>query len=284
MPTIDHVLRAARARIDATDAACLLAHVLDRSRGWLYAHGDDALPGGTVEAFEHLVARCADGEPVAYLTGTRGFWRLDLAVDGATLVPRAETERLVEAVLARVPGDRPADVLDLGTGSGAIALAVAHERPRANVFATDASEGALAVARRNADAHGIRNVAFARGDWWAAVGDRRFDVVASNPPYIADDDPHLHALRFEPRTALVSGCDGLDALRVIAAGAPSHLRPGGWLLVEHGWTQGAAVRALLSAAGLHAMETLPDLEGRERVTAGCLPGDGRASSSRPEEE
>jgi len=279
MSTIDAALRAARARIDGADAELLLAHVLGRPRGWLYAHAGDALPGQVLEAFQALVSRRAAGEPAAYLTGRRGFRDFDLAVDAATLVPRPETELLVEAALERLPVDAATDVLDLGTGSGAIALAIARERPRARVLATDASDAALDVARRNAATLGVCNVAFVQGDWWTPVAGRRFALVASNPPYIAEGDPHLADLRHEPRSALVSGRDGLDAIRTIADGAPGHLVPGGWLLLEHGWTQGPAVCARLEAAGLRAVETLADLEGRDRVTVGCLPGDARASSA-----
>src|SRR5690606_41469022 len=210
------------------------------------------------------------GEPVAYLTGRRGFRHLELQVTPDTLVPRPETELLVELALERLPTDRELRIADLGTGSGAIALALASERPRASVVATDASAAALAVARANADALGIANVEFREGDWFDAVRGERFDLVASNPPYIAEGDPHLQAgdLRFEPAMALSSGSDGLDAIRRIVAGAPAHLQPGGGLLLEHGWEQGAAVRALLSAAGFHAVATARDLEQRDRITYG----------------
>lgn len=268
-------MRAARAQADAVDAELLLAHVLERPRSWLYAHRDALLDAAQAGAFGALLARRAAGEPVAYLTGHRGFWRFELAVTPETLVPRAETECLVECALARLPARVPAPRLaDLGTGSGAIALALALERPRATVLATDASAGALAVARANARRLGLGNVSFAHGHWWQAVpAGERFHLVASNPPYIAEGDPHLAQgdLPHEPRGALVSGADGLEALREIVAGAPARLLPGGWLVVEHGMDQGAAVRALLGAAGLDAVGTSRDLEGRDRVTAGCLP-------------
>src|SRR5690606_13162514 len=222
------------------------------------------------------VARRAAGEPVAYLLGTRGFWRFDLAVTPDTLIPRPETELLVELALARIAPGTPARVADLGTGSGAIALAIAGERPQARVVATDASAGALAVARGNVAAQRIGNIAFRHGDWWAPLAGARYDVVASNPPYIADGDMHLAQgdLRFEPRTALASGADGLDAIRTIAAGAHAHLVEGGWLLVEHGWEQGAAVRALFESAGLADVATERDLEQRDRVTLGRRPPGG----------
>lgn len=276
---LDALLREARAVIDAADAELLLAHVLDRPRGWLYAHAEVAVEEADAARFRALVARRERGEPVAYLTGRRGFWTFELAVTPDTLVPRPETETLVEAALARLPADAHACVADLGTGSGAIALAIAGERPHARVVATDRSAAALAVARANARMLGIRNVAFREGDWYAALGggDGPFDLVASNPPYVAGDDPHLAQgdLRYEPRGALTPGGDGLDAIRILVAGAPAHLRPGGWLLLEHGYDQGAAVRALLGAVGFVEVATLQDLEGRDRVGLGRWPGAGR---------
>ena len=252
------------------DAEILLAHVLGRSRTWLYAHADAETCADAQRRFGELVERRRAGEPVAYLTGSRGFWRFDLRVTAATLVPRPETERLVELALERLAEGRAVRAADLGTGSGAIALALALERPRAQVVATDASEAALDVARGNARALGLHNVAFLRGDWFAPLAGERFDLVASNPPYIALGDPHLREgdLRFEPPAALASGDDGLDAIRAIAAAAPAHLVPGGWLLVEHGWEQGAAVRVLFEAAGLSEVATHLDLEQRDRVTLG----------------
>jgi len=270
---LDALLRAAAGRIDPTDARWLLAHAAGRSQTWLFAHARDPAPAGVAERFEALVARRAAGEPVAYLTGVRGFWGFDLAVTPATLIPRPETELLVELALARLPpGD--ARVVDLGTGSGAVALAIARERPDASVLATDASVAALGVARANAQALGLARVRFALGDWYAPLAGARFDVIASNPPYIEDADPHLAQgdLRFEPASALSSGVDGLDAIRTLAAGAIVHLAPGGWLLVEHGLAQGAAVRGLFSRAGLVEVATERDLEGRERVTLGRAPG------------
>ena len=266
------LLRAASARIDAVDAEWLLAHVLERPRGWLYAHADDSVDASVRDRFEALVERRAAGEPVAYLTGTRGFWTLDLHVTADTLIPRVETELLVELALARLPANQDCHVADLGTGSGAIALAIASERPRARVVAIDASAAALDVARRNAADLGIRTVDFRQGDWCAALGDATFDLVASNPPYLAEDDAHrtLGDLRHEPEAALVSGGDGLDAIRSIVANVMAHLRPGGWLLLEHGWEQGDAVRALLVDAGFADVATQQDLEDRDRVTLGRL--------------
>lgn len=271
--SVDQVLCDARGRVDAADAELLLLHALGRrDRSWLFAHAGDVLPAETAERFESLLSQRERGEPVAYLLGRRGFWTLDLEVTPATLIPRPETELLVEQAVMRIPADRTSRIADLGTGSGAIALAIATERFLVHVVATDASGAALDVARANARTHEIRNVEFRQGDWWAPLAGERFDLVASNPPYIADADPHLGQgdLRFEPRGALASGADGLDAMRLIVAGAPGHLHPGGWLLLEHGWEQGDAVRDLLRAAGFADMATVRDLEERDRVTLGRL--------------
>jgi release factor glutamine methyltransferase len=252
------------------ESELLLGHALQRERAWLFAHAGDAVEETGRARFAALVAARARGVPVAQLLGRWGFWTLELRVTPDTLIPRPETELLVEAALARLPAGGAARVADLGTGSGAIALALAHSRPDARIVATDASAAALAVARENAAANELRNVELRLGDWYAPLAAERFDLLVSNPPYIAQDDPHLAQgdLRFEPLAALASGVDGLDAIRVLAAGACRHLRAGGWLLVEHGFAQGAAVRAVFAGAGLTAVETLRDLEGRERVTLG----------------
>jgi release factor glutamine methyltransferase len=256
------------------EAELLLLHVLGRDRSWLFAHATDPVDADTATAFHALLQRRTAGEPVAYLLGRRGFWTLDLAVSPATLIPRPETERLVELALERLPDDQPLRIADLGTGSGAIALALASERPLAQVLATDLSVEALAVAGANARQHALGNVGFRQGAWYAPLAGERFDLIASNPPYIASDDPHLARgdLRFEPATALASGHDGLDDIRQIIDGAPDHLRPGGWLLLEHGWDQGGAIRALLDARGFVDVATEVDLEQRDRVSLGRLPG------------
>lgn len=268
--SVRDLLHDARTRIDSAEAELLLAHAIDRPRSWLFAHDDACLDDVQRARFEQLIARRAAGAPIAYLTGVRGFWRFDLAVSPATLIPRPETERLVELALERLPVDRTVDVADLGTGSGAIALAIAFERPAARVLATDASADALEVARGNAGRLGLSNLRFALGDWCAPLGDACFDLIASNPPYIAADDPHLGQgdLRHEPPSALASGPDGLDAIRAIARDAFDRVRPGGWLLLEHGFDQGAAVRAVLERAGWCDVETALDLEQRDRVTLG----------------
>lgn len=271
MADVRSLLIAAAQRLgDRTDAEALLLHVLGKPRSWLIAHDTDVPGDDARAAFDALVARRAAGEPVAYITGHRGFWSLDLAVTPATLIPRPETELLVELALERLPPDRPCRVADLGTGSGAIALAIARERPRAQVTAVDVSADALAVARGNAARLGLERVRFLQGTWMTPLSGERFDVVVSNPPYIEAGDPHLEQgdLRFEPAAALASGADGLDAIREIVAAAPGHLGPGGWLLMEHGWNQGAAVRGLLERAGYAEVFTAPDLEGRDRVSGG----------------
>lgn len=268
--TPESLLASASLRIDRIDAEWLLLHVLQQSHGWLFAHRNDPLDPAVASAFETLVRRRMIGEPVAYLTGTRGFWSLALEVDPAVLIPRPETELLVELALARLPADEPLRVADLGTGSGAIALAIAHERPLARVVGVDASVAALELAGRNARRLGLPNVAFRAGDWCEPLHGEHYDLVASNPPYIALGDPHLSRgdLRFEPAMALASGIDGLDAIRRIVRDAPAHLAPHGWLLLEHGWEQGAAVRVLMQEAGLCDIATHQDLERRDRVTLG----------------
>ena len=270
---LNALLRDARHRIDAAEAAVLLAHALGKPQGWLYAHADDPADEALQSRFESLLARRERGEPVAYITGRRGFWTLDLEVGDAVLIPRPETELLVELALARIPEAVPMRIADLGTGSGAIALALAHERPAAAVVATDASIAALGTARANAARLRLGNVEFRQGDWFAPLQGETFSLIASNPPYIATDDPHLAQgdLRFEPALALSSGSDGLDAIRVLCGAAQAHLHRGGWLLLEHGWEQGAAVRGLLQAAGFVEVATCCDLERRDRVTLGRRP-------------
>ena len=258
--------------LDRIDAECLLSHLLGRTRAWLYAFSDHQLTERQVGDFMALASRRAAGEPVAYITGRRGFWTFDLHVSPDTLIPRPETELLVDLALGRIPAQRPCRILDLGTGSGAIALALAHERPHAQVTAVDVSEAALAVAKRNALELELHNLTFAHGHWFTGLDGQLFDVIVSNPPYIEAADAHLQQgdMRFEPRAALASGDDGLDDMRIIVSEAPKHLRPGGWLLVEHGWDQGAAIRLLFGRAGFTEIATVQDLEQRDRVTLGQL--------------
>lgn len=274
MKTIGEALARARALgVARLDAQALLGHRLQRPRAWLIAHDEAPLPPAAAAALAEDLERRAAGVPLAYLTGVREFRGLELAVNPAVLVPRPETEELVDWALECLDGldaGLATAVADLGTGSGAIALALKHARPALAVTATDASAEALAVAQGNA-----RRLALAieclHGDWWAPLAGRRFALVVSNPPYIADDDPHLAALADEPRAALTPEGDGLAALRVLAAGAPAHLLPGGSLLVEHGFDQGPAVRALFGAAGLVDVRTRRDLAGHDRCTGGRRP-------------
>ena len=254
------------------DAHALLAHVLKRERAWLIAHAGDPLEHADANAFFALAKRRRDGEPVAYLVGRREFWGLMLDVSPAVLIPRPETETVVEAALTRLPDDRPLRLLDLGTGSGAIALALAHERPRAQVTATDVSDEALAVARANAQGLGIANVAFVRADWYAGSLDGPFDAIVSNPPYVAPNDPHLQEgdLRFEPRVALSPRFDALAALAAIIGGAPAHLVDRGVLVVEHGYDQAEAVARFFDGGGFVDVRAYRDLAGIPRVVAGRL--------------
>lgn len=254
------------------DAELLLARALDRPRSHLVAWPERHPDPEQEAAFEALLARRRHGEPMAYILGEREFWSLDLLVSPATLVPRPDTEILVETALEKIPGSGPCQVLDLGTGTGAIALALKKERPLADVAASDASAESLKIAQRNADRLGMV-IEFRQGDWWQPFGGRKFNVVVSNPPYIAADDPHLQTgdVRFEPRGALVSGDDGLDDLRKIIGGARDMLAPGGWVLVEHGYRQADAVAGLFASAGFTAISCREDFSGNPRVTLGQLP-------------
>ncbi len=291
------------------DAEILLAHQLGLSRGQLFTRLRETLRLADAEAFEELVAQRVNQQPVAYLTGEKGFWTLALKVTPAVLVPRPETELLVEWGLEVLnsplpPGEGPGvrdsgqnephylpnarpspvadattspggrgkiSIADLGTGSGAIALALASERPEAEVIATDASQDALDVARANAADLGLERVQFRQGHWCEPLQGERFDLIVSNPPYIRAGDEHLPALRHEPLSALTDGADGLQCLREIAATAPALLKPGGWLLLEHGYDQGEAVRGLLWQAGLADVATRRDLGGQERATGARKP-------------
>jgi release factor glutamine methyltransferase len=252
------------------ESEILLGHALGKSRAWLYAHGDEEISRDAAEMFQLLSAQRLAGTPIAYLAGHREFWTLDLVVTPAVLIPRPETELLVELALLHIPQSKKVDIVDLGTGSGAIALSIARERPLAHLVATDASEEALAVARINAERLDIRNVEFLRSDWFGSLNRNMFDVIVSNPPYIASNDNHLSQgdLRFEPRGALASGIDGLDSIREIVRTAPEHLKPGGDLLMEHGFDQGAAVRELFAQSEFVDISTSRDGEARERVTRG----------------
>ena len=252
------------------DAELLLAYALGKERSHLRAHPDTELSPVQAAEFERLLTARARGEPIAYLTGTREFWSLELRVTPATLIPRPETELLVEQAIALIPSGAAMDVLDLGTGSGAIALAIAKERPHCRVTAVEVSADALVVARDNARRLHITNVEFLQGDWFAPIATRRFQVLVSNPPYVGASDPHLQEgdLRFEPARALSSGEDGLRDTRRIVGEASDHLLTGGHLLLEHGYGQGAAVRGLLQTAGFTDVRSIRDFGGHERVSAG----------------
>jgi release factor glutamine methyltransferase len=255
------------------DAEILLAEATGRPRHHAYAWPDARLEPAQIAAYRALVERRARGEPVAHISARRGFWTFELEVTTDTLIPRPETERLVEIALALAPGRGKLRALDLGTGTGAVALALATERPGWTLVASDVAQASLQVARRNAARLGVRNIGFRRGDWLGAVAGERFDLIVSNPPYVADGDAHLEHgdVRFEPRLALLGGTDGLDAVRAIAADAGDHLEPGGWLALEHGFDQGAALRALLAALGYDELLTHRDHAGHERVTIARLP-------------
>lgn len=251
------------------DAELLLAHVLGKSRSYLFTWPQKEVSEPEIERFFTLLARRQCGEPVAYLLGEQGFWTLDLQVSPDTLIPRPDTERLVEVALELGP-PQPAQVLDLGTGTGAIALALASERPHWQLTGCDRMSGAVVLAEQNRARLGLGNVRFLQSDWFAAMGHDRYDLIVSNPPYIAADDPHLTEgdVRFEPASALVSGADGLDDIRQIIASAPAYLNDAGWLLLEHGWQQAEAVRSLLEERGFHVVQSWQDLGGHQRVSGG----------------
>lgn len=270
--TIGQALRWAQARgLDRLDAQMLLLHALGRAeheRAWLLAHDTDAMPEPAWSALQSTTARRALGEPLAYITGHKEFFGLDLQVDARVLIPRPDTETLVHWALEVLAPQPHASVIDLGTGSGAIALSLKHSQPQLQVSAVDWSPDALTVARSNAQRLGL-DVQFSQGSWLQGV-QGPFHAIVSNPPYIATQDEHLPALRFEPLQALASGDDGLDDIRAIIQQAPGHLHPGGWLLLEHGYDQALAVRALMSRAGFAQVQSRKDLAGIERCSGARL--------------
>ena len=252
------------------DAEILLALTLQKPRTWLYTWPEHIPSLPEQHMYLDLLRRRQSGEPVAYLTHRREFFGLELKINHHVLVPRPETETLVQCVLDVLADNSAARIADLGTGSGAVALALASQKTQARIVATDASSDALALARENAERLGIDNVTFMAGDWLAPLSGLTFDLIASNPPYIAEDDPHLSrdGVRFEPKPALVSGKDGLDAIRQLVTESPACLETGGWLMIEHGFDQGEAVRGLFTEVGFIDVVTHRDLGGNERVTIG----------------
>jgi release factor glutamine methyltransferase len=255
------------------DAELLLAAALGKPRSFLHTWPERIVSSEAALMFAGYLQRRRAGEPVAYILGHQGFWKLDLEVAPHTLIPRPETEMLVEAALELVPVFVPAEILDLGTGTGAIALALANDRPGWKATAVDRVPEAVELAERNRQRLHLNNAEVLNSHWFSALEGRRFDLIISNPPYIADADPHLAAgdVRFEPSSALVAGSDGMDDLRTIISQAPSHLKEGGWLLLEHGYDQGAAVRDLLTRHGFERVQTRRDLGGHERISFGQMP-------------
>lgn len=255
------------------DAEVLMQHIIERPLAWLIAHGETIALAEHVKAFYRLITQRHSGHPIAYLVGHKDFWSLSLKVDSNVLIPRADTETLIEKALERLPQETSLDVLDLGTGSGAIGLSIAKERPLATVLAVDSQDNALAIARENALTNNINNAVFLLSDWYCGLpNEKQFDLIASNPPYIEANDEHLRKgdLRFEPSTALVASDNGLADLNTIIFKAPSYLKQHGWLLVEHGFNQAREVAELFKASGFVDIECAKDINNLERCTLGRL--------------
>ncbi len=277
-PTIKSLLADATQRLQGLDTArldaeVLLAKVMQVERTYLYSHDDAVADPGQQARYIQMLNERARGKPIAHITGQREFWSMKLQINEHTLIPRPETEHLVEAALELIPEGYSCNIADLGTGSGAIALAIAKERPRCKIIATDISEQALQVASRNATRLGIHTITFQQGDWCAALNGAKVELLISNPPYIEENDPHLDQgdVRFEPRNALVSGADGLHAIKQILDQSAAHLRPGGWLLIEHGYQQAEAIRELMREQEMETVKTQTDHAGLDRVTMGRRP-------------
>ena len=271
--SIENALCDATSRLrDVSDAArleaeLLLARAIDMPRSFLFAHPEDALDDGALQRLESTLARRLDGEPMAYITGTREFWSMELFVSPATLVPRPETELVVDIALREIPRKVEWQILDLGTGSGAIALALARERQLCQITAIDVSADALAVARQNANQLSIANIEFVEGNWTEPVADQKFDIIATNPPYVAAGDTALEALHSEPLSALAAGDDGLDSIRVLARDCPTVIVDGGMLVLEHGATQKESVAEVLLSYGWQSVQCYDDYSGLPRVTS-----------------
>lgn len=268
--TIGELLQSTVNVIDRVDTRWILQSVLNADAAFLIAHSEQLLSKDQLVCFRQMIARRIAGEPVAYLTGERGFYDLVFEVTPDVLIPRPETELLVEMALSKISTDRKCNILDLGTGSGAIAITLAKHRPEACVTAVDFSLKALAVARRNARMHAVKNIVFVQADWFSGFTREKFDVIVANPPYIAEEDPHLKQgdLRFEPLIALAAQDNGLDCIRTIITQAPDYLEPSGWLMLEHGYAQADACRELLDTASFTRLFTRPDIAGVDRVTGG----------------
>lgn len=271
-PTISAALAAAQQATNRIEARVLLREVLKQNDAYLLAHGDDTLTAEQAQQYVALVVRRVAGEPIAYITGRREFHGREFLVNPSVLIPRPETELLVELALQRLPVAASACVLDLGTGSGCIGITIAAERPQVQVTLVDASEAALETTRANAAQWAPANTTLLHSDWYSAIAAERYDLIVANPPYVAEGDAHLQQgdLRFEPRSALAAGVDGLNDLQRIIAQAPQHLRAGGWLLLEHGFDQAVACAWLLEAAGLEDVFNALDLAGLPRVSGGRL--------------
>lgn len=274
--TIKEAIQVAQTRLAETsdsaqlDTEVLLAHVLEQERSYLHTWPEKELTVVQHQTFQHLIKRRLNGEPVAYLTGYREFWDMTLQVTQDTLIPRPETELLVETALEKIPVDAPWNIADLGTGSGAIALAIARERPNCQITATDNSAAALAVARENAHRLNIKNVRFIEGHWFQPIEYDQFEIIVSNPPYVDPHDPHLQEgdLRFEPTQALQSLPDGMRDIRIISNAARGHLIPPGWLILEHGYDQGTAVTRRLQELGYEEVSMIEDLSHNDRICSG----------------
>jgi release factor glutamine methyltransferase len=273
MTTIRDLLKAAQSELTFSDTArldaeILLCHVMNTQRAWIYSRPEQQIPQQQVKTYRSLVKRRSKGYPIAYLTGHKEFWSIDLTVNEHTLIPRPETECLVEYLLEMIPAEKILNLTDLGTGSGAIAIAIARERPKCRITATDINDKALEIATANAKSIGLENIIFIKSDWFSTIKRQKFDIIVSNPPYIRSDDKHLQQgdVRFEPLDALKAGCDGLQHIREIIDQAPDYLINNGWLLLEHGYDQGHDVRTHLTSSCYSDVITHHDYAGNERIT------------------